>query len=72
MEGAARRTQWPTATRHQLLGDVCAGCHLANHTLLLRAGNHQGLVNLPNRLHIRIHSSPSRGSIVHEVRSRIQ
>ena len=55
MEGMAKCTQRPTTMWHQLLGDVCTSHYLANYPLLLRIGNHQGLVNPPNRLRVGIH-----------------
>ena len=69
--GMAQRTQWPTTTQHQLLGDVCASRYLSNYPLLLHIGNHQGMANPPNRLRVDIYSSTSRSPLVHEVSSRI-
>ena len=72
MEGPAQRTWWPTTMRHQLVGDISSSHHLANHLFLLHIGNHQGLSNMQNRLHVGIYPSSARGPTVHEVSSRIQ
>ena len=58
MEGMTQHTWWAATMGHQLLGNLCSSCNMADHPLLLRVGHHQRVAELTNRFHIGIYASP--------------
>ena len=62
-----QHTCWTVTTRHQLLGNICSSCNMADHLLLLCIGNHQRVVKPTDILHIGIYASCHGSPTLHEI-----